>query len=170
MKFFLNLLLRLEKDIQGSGEVDLCDPAPSPQLHGGKFVRVLFYFLLPPPVLCHAGLSPRVYQGRKGSHRFSTAPVQAVFQVTVTITGVLSGTWSLVFSKVEIIVSGKHQKLGPIGPADFSLGKKCLGVTCCAFSAGLSKETGVAACRGGAVASPPLGFCSIQATERGSQD
>lgn len=136
----------------------------------GQVCKSAVFFFCFPSVLCHTGLIPRGCQGRKGSHRFSPAPVHAVFQVTVTITGVLSGTRSLVFSKVEIMASGKHQKSGPIAPADFSLGKKCLGVTCCAFSAGLSEETGVAACRGGAAASLPLGFHSIQTTERGSQD
>lgn len=73
---------------------------------------------------------------QEGSHRFSWAPVHAVFQVTVSITGVLSGTLSLVFSKVEIIVSGKHQKPCPVAPVISLWGRNVLELPVMLFQLG----------------------------------
>lgn len=74
--------------------------------------------------------------GKEGAHRFSSAFEHAIFQVTVTITGIQSGTRTLVFSQVEIVVRDEHQKPCPIAPTDFSLRNEWSGVTRCTFSAG----------------------------------
>lgn len=85
-------------------------------------------------VSCRA--KPQTTPGKEGAHRLSSALEHSIFQVTVTIAEILSGTQTLVFSQVEIVVCDEHQKPCPITPTDFSLRNKWPGVTHCTFSAG----------------------------------